>query len=181
MKSVHSQKWIHHDISLSNIIVEQRSPENDNNNNNDLTTAASSQQLRTHLVDFGLAQYSLSEASLLDSYGATPFFSAPELLNRKPHRGSPVNLILTRLCFNNRCYLFQVDCFALGVVLFAMVNNRLPYAANDIAELRRLATTPAPLIFDDDVSVACRNLVIGLLQPGTIDLFSIFRSVFFFF
>jgi serine/threonine protein kinase len=59
----------------------------------------------------------------------------------------------------------QVDCFALGVVLFAMVNNRLPYAANDIAELRRLATTPAPLIFDDDVSTACRSVVLGLLQP----------------
>jgi serine/threonine protein kinase len=96
VKSVHSQKWIHHDISLSNIIVEQRQLADDDNNNNNFNNNSfgsnSTVQLRTHLVDFGLAQYSHSDAALLDSYGATPFFSAPELLNRKPHRGSPVRV-----------------------------------------------------------------------------------------
>jgi serine/threonine protein kinase len=100
-----------------------------------------------HLIDFGLAQHSATSEVLLESFGATPYFSAPELLCRKSHRGAPV------------------DAYALGVILFCMVTNRLPYAANDIAELRRMAVQPAAVLFDDDNSPEVRALVLGLLQP----------------
>jgi len=126
--NVHQVKFVHHDISLTNIIVA--------NNNQEV-----------HLIDFGLAQHSATPEVLLESFGATPYFSSPELLCRKSHRGAPV------------------DAYALGVILFCMVTNRLPYAANDIAELRRMAVQPAAVLFDDDNSPEVRALVLGLLQP----------------
>lgn len=94
IRDVHRTGWVHHDLSLNNVLIDALGA--------------------TTVVDFGLAQ-PLSDA--ITSFGATPYYSAPELLLRLPHSQA-------------------VDVWALGVILFAMLGARLPFPATTLRELR---------------------------------------------
>jgi serine/threonine protein kinase len=121
---IHERGWVHHDLSLQNVLV--------------------SPDLTPHVIDFGLAQPNVD--SLL-SFGATPYFSSPELLLRLEHSGVPV------------------DVWALGVILFAMVCGAMPFPAKSLRELRDIVMRrdTEPLAFLPRLSLELRALISAML------------------
>lgn len=62
-----------------------------------------------------------------------PNYAAPELLDNKPYQLKPV------------------DCWALGVILYALLNGRLPFRSKEQPELERKIIR-GKLCFSEDVS-----------------------------
>jgi cell cycle serine/threonine-protein kinase CDC5/MSD2 len=126
VRSIHSAGWVHHDLSLQNILI---APDG-------ITT----------IVDFGLSQ-PLSDN--ITSFGATPYFAAPELLLRLSHDS-------------------QVDVWALGVILFALLQARLPFPAATLRELKqkveRVDTDPLPFSASTPPCADARALIKALLK-----------------
>jgi serine/threonine protein kinase len=126
VRAVHSAGWVHHDLSLQNILI---APDG-----------------TTTVVDFGLSQ-PLSDNIM--SFGATPYFAAPELL--------------LRLCHDSR-----VDVWALGVILFALLQARLPFPAATLRELKqkveRVDTEPLPFSASTPPCAEARALIKALLK-----------------
>lgn len=121
---IHERGWVHHDLSLQNVLV--------------------SSDLTPHVIDFGLAQPNVES---LMSFGATPYFSSPELLLRLEHSGVPV------------------DVWALGVILFAMVCGAMPFPAKSLRELRDtvMRRDTEPLAFVPRLSAELRALISAML------------------
>jgi carbon catabolite-derepressing protein kinase len=121
---VHERGWVHHDLSLQNVLV--------------------SADGTPHVIDFGLAQPNVAS---LRSFGATPYFSSPELLLRLEHSGAPV------------------DVWALGVILFAMVCGAMPFPAKSLRELRErvMRRDSEPLAFSPRLSNQLRALISAML------------------
>jgi serine/threonine protein kinase len=121
---IHERGWVHHDLSLQNVLV--------------------SPDLTPHVIDFGLAQ---PNSDSLLSFGATPYFSSPELLLRLEHSGVPV------------------DVWALGVILFAMVCGAMPFPAKSLRELRDIVMRrdTEPLAFLPRISLELRSLISAML------------------
>lgn len=100
-------------------------------------------QMRIKLIDFGLSnQYAPGE--LLKTFCGSPTYTAPELIRRQEYQGP------------------EVDIWALGVLLYALVCGSLPFDGNSFQELFTKILS-ANYFIPDYVSVECRNLISRML------------------
>ncbi|CRK99158.1 CLUMA_CG012525, isoform A [Clunio marinus] len=114
---------------------------------------------RVKLTDFGLSN-SFSKTSMLLTNCGSPEYAAPELHSALP-------------------YGFEVDIWALGVVLFAMVVGRLPFEIGTkkpvsahrrrelyLDEIKRGVKTMKHQIFMGSASFLFKDLVSKMLNPN---------------
>ncbi|KAI3357663.1 hypothetical protein L3Q82_016072 [Scortum barcoo] len=66
------------------------------------------QDLNVKLADFGLSNH-FRRGTLLETYCGSPLYSAPEIVKGLPYQGP------------------EVDCWALGVLLYALVYSSMPF------------------------------------------------------
>lgn len=66
------------------------------------------QDLNVKLADFGLSNH-FQKGSLLQTYCGSPLYAAPEIVKGLPYQGP------------------EVDCWALGVLLYALVYSSMPF------------------------------------------------------
>ncbi|KAG7243766.1 hypothetical protein INR49_009029 [Caranx melampygus] len=66
------------------------------------------QDLKVKLADFGLSNH-FQRGSLLQTYCGSPLYAAPEIVKGLPYQGP------------------EVDCWALGVLLYALVYSSMPF------------------------------------------------------
>ncbi|CAG6021535.1 unnamed protein product [Menidia menidia] len=66
------------------------------------------QDLNVKLADFGLSNH-FQRGTLLHTYCGSPLYAAPEIVKGSPYQGP------------------EVDCWALGVLLYALVYSRMPF------------------------------------------------------
>ena len=122
----HASGVAHRDVKLENVLLDARRD--------------------VKLIDFGLAAFT-SPGRKLETHCGSPSYAAPEIVQRKPYDGPPV------------------DVWSTGVVLFACVAGHLPFHApkNDKKELCRKIASGAYVLpsdaskdFADVVSVILR-------------------------
>jgi len=99
------------------------------------------------ITDFGLSK--LCNPGQTSSYAAGSLaYIAPEVFEGKETAGPPR------------------DVWALGVILFAMVCGRLPFAGNTLPEISGNIRKAKFVIKDsDNISESCKQLIAGMLQP----------------
>ncbi|XP_061591990.1 NUAK family SNF1-like kinase 1 [Cololabis saira] len=74
------------------------------------------QDLNVKLADFGLSN-NFQRGSLLQTYCGSPLYAAPEIVKGLPYQGP------------------EVDCWALGVLLYALVYSSMPFDGTSHAKL----------------------------------------------
>jgi len=99
------------------------------------------------LSDFGFARTINSENFMLKTHCGSLAYAAPEIVKGKDYDG--------RIS----------DVWSLGVVLFAMVNGKLPF--NDTSVKNLLASINKGITFHSRVSEACRDIIIMMLVVDT--------------
>ncbi|XP_041457983.1 NUAK family SNF1-like kinase 1 [Lytechinus variegatus] len=70
------------------------------------------------IADFGLSSY-YSDNDLLHTFCGSPLYASPEIVNGQPYHGP------------------EVDCWSLGVILYAMVYKTMPFGGDDFNNLKR--------------------------------------------
>ncbi len=101
-----------------------------------------------HLTDFGIASEHYEKDILINSSG-TPGYMAPEVLIKKPHS-------------------FEVDFYALGIIIFELVYGKRPYNGKTRKEIRdqvisrevKLKNCNLPLNWDENLI----DFINGLLK-----------------
>lgn len=100
-------------------------------------------QMRVKLIDFGLSnQYAPGE--LLKTFCGSPTYTAPELIKRQEYQGP------------------EVDVWALGVLLYALVCGSLPFDGNSFQELFTKILS-AEYFLPNDLTEDCRDLISSML------------------
>lgn len=99
------------------------------------------------LSDFGFARTINPENCLLKTHCGSLAYAAPEIVRGKDYDG--------RIS----------DVWSLGVVLFAMVNGKLPF--NDTSVKNLLAAINKGIAFQSNVSEACRDIITMMLMADT--------------
>lgn len=109
------------------------------------------------LADWGSAHTFYAGVPCADFSTRALAYSAPEILARRPYLAS------------------QAECWALGVVLYALACGKLPFdrTAPDFASDVATANFPMP----SHVSVRLRSMIHGLLSVDPIIRFSLFGAV----
>lgn len=72
----------------------------------------------SQIADFGLSSV-FDHNNLLYTYCGSPLYASPEIVNGLPYHGP------------------EVDCWSLGVLLYAMVYKTMPFLGGDFNELRQ--------------------------------------------
>src|SRR5699024_9971539 len=107
------------------------------------------------IADFGLSRVVYRRKTGLlacKSYCGTPNYMAPELKQR------------------NRYNAFDIDMYALGVMLFVVVQAGYPFDSQDDDKALEQASKPKPDIqwsTDFKLSDTCRAMLCGLLEPSS--------------
>ncbi|XP_072178291.1 NUAK family SNF1-like kinase 1 [Diadema setosum] len=70
------------------------------------------------IADFGLSSY-YSDNDLLHTFCGSPLYASPEIVSGQPYHGP------------------EVDCWSLGVILYAMVYKTMPFGGDDFNQLKR--------------------------------------------
>jgi serine/threonine protein kinase len=105
-------------------------------------------------LDFGLSSnVEIEKKNMLTSCGS-PVYSAPELLEGKSYDGK------------------AVDCWSLGINLYAMVVGDLPFTSSNVNELHEMVCN-GDYDIPDDVSPDCRDLITHLLRVNPKKRFTI--------
>ncbi|XP_038054426.1 NUAK family SNF1-like kinase 1 [Patiria miniata] len=73
------------------------------------------------IADFGLSS-TFGHNRLLDTFCGSPLYASPEIINGTPYHGP------------------EVDCWSLGVILYAMVYRTMPFHGADFAQLKSQIT-----------------------------------------
>ncbi|XP_076132945.1 NUAK family SNF1-like kinase 1 [Alosa pseudoharengus] len=74
------------------------------------------QNLNVKLVDFGLSNH-YERGRMLDTFCGSPLYASPEIINGLPYQGP------------------EVDCWALGVLLYALVHGSMPFDGSSYSGL----------------------------------------------
>ncbi|XP_022104013.1 NUAK family SNF1-like kinase 1 [Acanthaster planci] len=77
--------------------------------------------LTVKIADFGLSS-TFDRSRLLDTFCGSPLYASPEIINGTPYHGP------------------EVDCWSLGVILYAMVYRTMPFHGADFAQLKAQIT-----------------------------------------
>lgn len=96
------------------------------------------------LTDFGFTRECVSK-SQLDTICGTTVYMAPELTERKSYDG------------------FKIDIWALGVILYTMINGSMPFDEDDEAKTKWKIVNEMPEINEDLVSPDAKDLIEQLL------------------
>ncbi|KAL5253415.1 hypothetical protein ACHWQZ_G013261 [Mnemiopsis leidyi] len=99
------------------------------------------------LSDFGFARTINPENCQLKTHCGSLAYAAPEIVKGKDYDG--------RIS----------DVWSLGVVLFAMVNGKLPF--NDTSVKNLLTAINKGITFQSNVSEACRDIITAMLMTDT--------------
>jgi serine/threonine protein kinase/tetratricopeptide (TPR) repeat protein len=124
---LHRQGWLHGDLKPANVLVDQGAPRAAGSHTGELVGGdGRSERIGVHLIDFGVA---LARGKAIgDEVTATAEYAAPEVLE-----GGVVDA--------------RSDLYAVGLLLFEMIENRRPWLESDIDQLwaRRRDEGPPPL------------------------------------
>jgi serine/threonine protein kinase len=71
------------------------------------------------IVDFGFSRSLVEPDQLLELICGTPYYMGPELLSKKHYLGQPA------------------DVWALGVILYVLLQKELPFKGNSVRDLFR--------------------------------------------
>lgn len=104
--------------------------------------------LNAKICDFGWA-VRLNPEAPRQTFCGTYEYIAPEIFEGQP-------------------YGLEVDCWALGVLLFEMLHGHSPFAAQNLAQVR-LRVLRAPIEPRPDLPPSARQLIISLLQRNPPD------------
>tara|TARA_B110000285_G_scaffold94056_1_gene107465 strand:- start:2518 stop:3267 length:750 start_codon:yes stop_codon:yes gene_type:complete len=96
------------------------------------------------LSDFGLAKQYQTSSSLSSTICGSPLYMAPELLY-------------------NEKYTTTCDVWSLGIVLYEMLFQRVPYQADSLCELKTKLDEETSLHIPDEISPLCSDLLQKLL------------------
>ncbi|MBP46508.1 MAG: hypothetical protein CMH53_01055 [Myxococcales bacterium] len=105
---------------------------------------------KVKLLDFGLARAfddGFGEQSVL---AGTPFYMAPEQID-----GSEVN--------------YQIDIYALGVILYRMFTGQLPFSDGNIFVAHALRPVPDPLELNAEMPVPIKEMILHCLEKEALD------------
>ncbi|PHJ21990.1 camk camkl protein kinase, partial [Cystoisospora suis] len=98
------------------------------------------------IADFGLSHFVVDNNATVTE-GGTQAYLAPEVWNGTSKHSNP----------------FQLDVWALGVILFAMTHGRLPFERPDRSTLEKVKKEGLP--FDSTVSPALKKTISAMLHP----------------
>ncbi|XP_071810405.1 uncharacterized protein [Asterias amurensis] len=73
---------------------------------------------KVKIADFGLSS-KFDHSRLLDTFCGSPLYASPEIINGSPYHGP------------------EVDCWSLGVILYAMVYRTMPFHGADFNQLKK--------------------------------------------
>ena len=105
-------------------------------------------EFRLKIVDFGLAAFS-TEKDLLSTFCGSIYYLPPEMLNSKSYVGS------------------KVDVWSVGVILFVLLTNQLPFENDNIMEILKLITNSMFTIPEGVyLSDAAFRLINRMLDPN---------------
>jgi len=102
------------------------------------------------ISDFGFAtRFPTNKQKLLETFCGSYAYAAPEILQAEKYDGK------------------IADIWSLGVVLFAMINGRLPYNDRDIRTLIEQTKTKPRFSSRVNVTAECQDLVCKILTPNS--------------
>jgi serine/threonine protein kinase len=100
------------------------------------------------LGDFGFSKQLTMTTGLATTVCGTPYYFSPEMCQKLP--------------YNNKS-----DVWALGVVLYEMINLRKPFEAQNLPELKKRVLTEEPAAFvATHISAELKELCLTLLQSS---------------
>ena len=126
VKYIHSKSIVHRDLKPANLII--------------------SSKMELKVADFGLANYIL-EGQRRKTFCGTPFFIAPEILNKKGGHS------------------FEVDWWSAGVVLYNMAYGRCPFHS-ETTEIVYSKIKEEPVPIEDSRSPQLNDLLCKLLAKS---------------
>lgn len=95
------------------------------------------------LADFGMAKFVANQALLLRSHVGTPYYMAPQ--------------VLQRIEYSRKC-----DIWSLGVILYELIFGRMPWEGKSQAALLENIMT-APLAFPGPISPALKDILCRMM------------------
>jgi len=100
------------------------------------------------ICDFGVSKQ-LKEGEIMNEQCGTPAYIAPEIIKGKGYTG------------------FAVDCWSLGVCLYAMLFGTVPFKANNMSELHAQILKAKYNLKEDKFSLSdeVKHLMRMLLEP----------------
>ncbi|SBS86604.1 serine/threonine protein kinase KIN, putative (KIN) [Plasmodium ovale curtisi] len=107
------------------------------------------------LIDFGLSTI-YKKNSLLTTSCGSPFYTSPEIL------------------LGNKYHAELTDVWSLGVILFLLLNRKLPFNHNDLNQLF-LKIIKGILHFEPNVSPSAKNLIQNMLNVNYKKRYSLFH------
>lgn len=119
---------------------------------NILLNADGEQNLQILITDFGLSRVvyrSKTGMVMCKSYCGTPNYMAPEMKRRQWYNA------------------FMVDIYALGILLFVILNSMYPFNSRDDEKALKDALA-LQVKWRDDVKLSndCKKLILGLIEPN---------------
>jgi len=100
-------------------------------------------QNNAKIIDFGFGNFMLTKEHLLRTFCGSPDYAAPELFHGQAYNG------------------YHVDCWSLGVVLFAMIFQALPFRNSQGVLSGKFEFPKGP----GRVSAEVKDLITRILQP----------------
>ncbi|KAL8451149.1 hypothetical protein Emed_002187 [Eimeria media] len=104
------------------------------------------EECRCKIADFGLSHFVVGTTGMRTEAGTLAYL-APEVWSQTSQYSSP----------------FQLDVWALGVILYALTQGKLPFAQADKLVVDRLHKES--LAFDSNPSPELKKIVLGMLHP----------------
>ncbi|KAL8424767.1 hypothetical protein Efla_001356 [Eimeria flavescens] len=104
------------------------------------------EECRCKIADFGLSHFVVGTTGMRTEAGTLAYL-APEVWTQTSQYSSP----------------FQLDVWALGVILYALTHGKLPFAQADKLVIDRLYKET--LAFDSNASPELKKIILGMLHP----------------
>ncbi|KAJ1743032.1 hypothetical protein LPJ78_003491 [Coemansia sp. RSA 989] len=142
LKCLHDANIVHRDIKPENTLLVSKKPYS-----------------QVMLTDFGMAK-AMGQKKILTTMCGTFQYIAPEMLNSKTNPGQALE----------EGYTAKVDCWSLGVMVYAMVSCSHPFSAGEDNDIRQLIAQikSGTLDFSDPIwkqlSSDCRSFITHLLK-----------------
>lgn len=138
----HHNNIVHRDLKPENVMLSYDAEDQE---------LGLSNGVEVKIIDFGLGRvFKQEESKELTAMVGTSYYVAPEVLEGK--------------------YSHSCDCWSLGVILYAMLSNHLPFpGANNSEVFKKIKTLPVRFRPTEFASVTeqAKDLILGLLERDT--------------